>query len=354
MSRAAMANNMLAFPHLRETNTDLQAQFLRVDLLRRRLRKDVFSSPLVWREAIALAEMALLHGDKIVKPLRRPDAVKRLLSLMPGHIATLRLLLRRRRRNSARLRRGALLVEELGIQTHRVDIFMARLISLADESRNASDQRSRAIAKEAGESIPSLRARATRLQRRHDEYQMAQRDFAEGNIRLVIHWAGIFKQRKAFRNIELEELIAEANLGLLRAVELYDPRQACKFSTYATQWIRQKLLRLEETQNRRVATLSLDTFFSTDTDFRGTDLLEGRSPTNLDSMASIERTETIYDRLQSLDPRAHDIITARFGLGRKTETLEGIGKRLGLSRERVRQIERRTLKHLKGVLQGVI
>jgi RNA polymerase primary sigma factor len=229
----------------------------------------------------------------------------------------------------------------------------------------------------------------------------ARRHFIRANLRLVVHmarsWVG--------RGLSLEDLIEEGNVGLIRAVEKYDPDSGCRFSTYAYWWIRQALGRAVqgqahlvrvppamqghasrwrrasielEAELRRPATTSeieerlgltrrtsklvqqaltvlADNHTSLSNDSESRNLAEGladkscRTPS--EAAESSEAQREIGRGLTCLDPRTRRVIERRFGLGTEpAATLEAIGNELALSRERVRQIVRTGLERLRMAL----
>ena len=225
----------------------------------------------------------------------------------------------------------------------------------------------------------------------------AREALADANLRLVVSVA----RRYSNRGVPLIDLIQEGNLGLLRAVEKFDWRRGFKFSTYATWWIRQAVSRaiaddartiripvhLYDVVNRmarissqlhqelgreptdeevgallhmsadRVRELnqvlpqpvSLEGFVGEDQDTPLSDMVADDDATTIESVAEQRLlADRVRDTLQTLTPRERRVIELRFGLiGDKDETLTSIGREIGVTRERIRQIESKALRKLR-------
>ena len=193
----------------------------------------------------------------------------------------------------------------------------------------------------------------------------------KANLRFVVSVAKQYQNQ----GLSLPDLINEGNLGLLRAAEKFDETRGFKFISYAVWWIRQSILQALAEQSRIVRLplnqvgavnkisrvdkideamaantrhVSMDAPFSESDDGSLLDLLPNDDIPETDSILVDESLKTeVSQALKMLSERERNIVKAFFGIGQPELTLDEIGMKFGLTRERVRQIKEKALRNLR-------
>ena len=230
--------------------------------------------------------------------------------------------------------------------------------------------------------------------------EVSRKRMIESNLRLVVK----ISRRYNNRGLSLLDLVEEGNLGLIRAVEKFDPEKGFRFSTYATWWIRQTIERaiMNQTRtirlpihivkklnvylrtsrelahkltheptaediakeldipakevakilklNERISSVDIPIGYNSDKELL--DIIPDRKEATPEhELQDNDMKLRIIDWLEDLNPKQREVLARRFGLlGYEAATLENVGKEIGLTRERVRQIQVEALKCLRDVL----
>ena len=255
------------------------------------------------------------------------------------------------------------------------------------------------IARETGQPTAEYKKVVELVRRGQTEAARAKREMIEANLRLVIKFAK--KSSNRGLGLDFSDLVQDGNIGLMKAVDKFDYRLGNKFSTYATNWIQQGISRSIADQARtiRIPVHMIDNIHKIQRASRQFMHKYGRQPTaeelskiiylpvdkihkamkvnlkpiSLEAPVGSEddssRIEIIADEtaknpfvsaaqknlrkivtqiLSELDPKEETVLRQRFGMStNKTSTLEEVGEYIGVTRERIRQIEQKALTKLK-------
>jgi RNA polymerase primary sigma factor len=268
-----------------------------------------------------------------------------------------------------------------------------RLAQLIEEGKIAAEKID--AANEASPKLDSIEERM--LLRAVKRGERAKSELTQANLRLVVSIA----KRYSGRGMQLLDLVQEGNLGLMRAVDKFDYTKGFKFSTYATWWIRQAITRSIADQARTIRIpvhmvehmnrvtrakrtmhqelereptidelaqrvqlepdkvrellrysqdpLSLDSPVGEEDESNLGDFIQDESADSpADAATKVMLSNAVGEVLNELSEREQEIVRLRFGLdGGQAKTLEEVGKAFGVTRERIRQIEAKTLAKLR-------
>jgi RNA polymerase sigma factor (sigma-70 family) len=361
------------------------------DTLRKYLNEIGRFSLLTPHEEVALAraiEATPLH--EAMKTLGVPESIdgrdRSVDEILPDVIRQIARV--RRKAQRARLAR-----ELLGLGDLSLLPALLRVVEAKGRHRKNGASRSRVLA----EDVAVYRSAGARLTERFDQGRLARQRMAVANLRLVVSIA----RRYVGRGLSLLDLIQEGNIGLILAVDRFDYHRGYRFSTYATWWIRQTIrrsladqahivrlplytletldrlmfisyrlhrelgreptedeiaeemgispLRAREVVRCAQAPISLDTPIGEEGESCLGDIMEDQtaiSPSDVVSRTMLR--STVDDILDTLPPRERRVLQLRFGLvDGEVRTLQEVGRRFGVGRERVRQIEARALCKLR-------
>lgn len=288
--------------------------------------------------------------------------------------------------------------EWLDKKAEKAKVWQDAVAEIGDELNSLHSQAMQSSDK-LGLTITEFKELATLVRKGERITNQAKKDMVEANLRLVISIA----KKYVNRGLQFLDLIQEGNIGLMKAVDKFEYRRGYKFSTYATWWIRQAITRSIADQARtiRIPVHMIETINKLNRTQRQMTIDMGREPTQeelskelnmpLDKVRKVQKIakepisletpvgdegdgesslgdfiedtnavlpidaavrsnlrDTLTEVLSSLTPREERVLRMRFGIGMSQDhTLEEVGQKFNVTRERIRQIEAKALKKLQ-------